>query len=95
MNFSLPRTQFSAAILCLYLSLSSENLSMAAVLIWSQVVASFIESAYHSAAGPRRSDENRALFLNEQRALSVTSFGRGPSEKLILFSTVSGNDFVS
>ena len=82
-------------ILCLYLSRSSENLSMKAVLIWSQVAASFIESAYHSAAGPRRSEENSAFFLNRYRALSAASVGRDPSEKLILFSIVSRNDFAS
>ena len=92
---SLPRTQFSAVILCLYLSRSSETLSMKAVLIWSQVAASFIESAYHSAAGPRTSEENSAFFLNRYRALSAMSVGLDPSEKLILFSTVSRNDFPS
>ena len=74
---------------------SSENRSMKAVLIWSQVAASLIESAYHSAAGPRRSEENSAFFLNRYRALSALSVGLDPSEKLILFSTVSRNDFAS
>ena len=49
-------------ILCLYLSRSSENLSMKALLLWSQVSASPIESACHSAAAPRRSEENMSLF---------------------------------
>ena len=68
---------------------------MKAVLIWSQVAASFIESAYHSAAGPRRREENSAVFLNKYLAFSAMSVGLDPSEKLILFSTVSTNDFPS
>ena len=91
----MPRAQFSAVILCLYLSRSSENRSMKAVPIRSQVAASFIESAYHSAAGLRRSEENSAFFLNRYRALSAMSVGLDPSERLILFSTVSRNDFAS
>ena len=49
----------------------------------------------HSAAGPRRSEENKAFFLNKYLALSAMSVGLDPSEKLILFSIVSRNDFAS
>ena len=76
-------------VLCLYLSGSSENLSMKAVLIWSQIAATFIELAYHCAAGPRRSEESRVFFLNKERVLFAMSVGRDPSEKMILFSIVS------
>ena len=82
---SMPRTQFSAVILCLYLSWSFENLSMKAVLIWFQVAASFTESAYHSAAGPRRSEENSVFFLNRYRAVSVASVGLDSSENWFCF----------
>ena len=68
---------------------------MKAVLIWSQVAALFSESAYQSAAGPRKSEENRAFFLKKYLVLSVLSVGRDPSERLILFSTVSRNEFAS
>ena len=66
---------------------------MKAVLIWSQVAASPIESVYHSAAAPRRSEENSAFSLNRYRALSAASVDLDPSDKLILFSPVSRNHF--
>ena len=91
----MPRTYFFAVILCLYLSWSIGNLSMKAVLICSQVAASPIGSAYHSAAGLRKSEENRAFFLKKKRALSALSVSSDPSEKSILYSTVSKNDFAS